>query len=66
MVSKYGKGALMEKFDVESAYRNIPISPMDRHLLGLKWRGKHYVDLVLPFGLRSSPFIFNSVADLVE
>ena len=32
----------------------------------MKWRGKFYVDLVLPFGLRSAPFIFNSIADLVE
>ena len=23
----------MAKFDVESAYRNIPVSPLDRHLL---------------------------------
>ena len=66
MVSRFGKGALMAKFDVESAYRNIPVSPKDRYLLGLKWRNKFYVDLALPFGLRSAPFIFNSVADLVE
>ena len=39
---------------------------MDRHLLSLKWREKLYVDLVLPFGLRSAPFIFNSVADLLH
>ena len=66
MVHNLGKGALMAKFDVEAAYRNIPISPSDRYLLGLRWRGNYYVDLVLPFGLRSAPFIFNSVAELVE
>lgn len=66
MVSKLGPGARMAKFDVEAAYRNIPVHPADRHLLGMKWKGKYFVDLVLPFGLRSAPFIFNSVAAMVE
>lgn len=66
MISKYGPGALMAKFDVESAYRNIAVHPSDRYLLGMKWRGQYYVDLTLPFGLRSAPFIFNSVADMVQ
>ena len=30
MVSHYGPGALMAKFDVESTYRNIPVHPDDR------------------------------------
>ena len=66
MVSHYGPGAFMAKFDVESPYRNIPVRPEDRFLLGLRWCGQFYVDLLLPFGLRSAPFIFNSVADMVE
>lgn len=32
----------------------------------MKWRSMFYVDLALPFSLRSAPYIFNSVADLVE
>jgi len=32
----------------------------------VRWRKHYYVDLALPFGLRSSPYIFNSVADMVE
>ena len=65
-VLKHGPGALMAKFDVEAAYRNIAVHPDDRYLLGMKWRGQFFVDLALPFGLRSAPFIFNSVADMVE
>ena len=45
MVSRYGPGALMAKFDVESAYWNIPVNPDDRFLLGMRWRGQFYVDL---------------------
>ena len=56
----------MAKFDVETAYRNIAVHPDDRYLLGLKWRDHYYVDVALPFGLRSAPFIFSSVADMVE
>ena len=54
----------MAKFDVETAYRNIAVHPDDRYLLGLKWRDHYYVDVALPFGLRSAPF--SSVADMVE
>ena len=56
----------MAKFDVQSAFRNLAVLPSQRYLLGMKWRGKFFVDLVLPFGLRSAPFIFNSVAEMVE
>ena len=63
---KTGKGALMGKVDIKSAYRIIPVHPSDRYLLGMRWRDKFYVDLALPFGLRSAPGIFNTVADLFE
>lgn len=66
MVAKHGPGAMMAKFDVEAAYRNVAVHPEDRYLLGMKWRGQFLVDLALPFGLRSAPFIFNSIADMVE
>ncbi|CAB4015845.1 Hypothetical predicted protein [Paramuricea clavata] len=66
MVTKLGWGALMAKFDVQSAYRNVAVLPSQHHLLGMKWRGKLYVDLALPFGLCSAPFIFNSIADVIE
>ena len=41
----------------------MAIHPEDCCLLGMKWRGHLYVD---PFGLRSAPFIFNTVADMME
>ena len=66
MVSRLGRGALMAKFDVEVAYRNTPVHPADRFLLGMKWRDCYHVDLTLPFGLRSARYIFNAVADMVE
>ena len=56
----------MGKMDIQHAYRNIPVAPEDRRLLGMLWQGKVYVDKVLPFGLRSAPLIFSAVADALQ
>ena len=66
MVSQFGRGALMAKFDVKAAYCNIAVHPSDRYLLGMRWRNQFYNDLALPYGLRSAPHIFNSLAEIVE
>ena len=65
-VLKAGRGALLAKLDIKSAYRNIPIHPGDRHLLGMKWQDRVFIDTCLPFGLRSAPKIFNATADALE
>ena len=57
---------MMAKFNVEAEYRNIAVHPEDRYPLGMKWRGQFFVDLALPFGFCSAPYIFNCVADVVE
>ena len=58
-----GRGTLLAKRDLESAYRVVPVHPEDRPLLGMEWKEQLYVDAALPFGLRSAPKIFNAVAD---
>ena len=65
-VATVGRGALLAKVDVKSAYRNIPIHPHDRWLLGMQWDGALYIDTALPFGLRSAPIIFTAIADAVQ
>ena len=47
-------------------YRNVPVHPDNRAKLDMKWRKQLYVDLMLLFGLRSAPFIFDSIAEVVE
>ena len=42
-----------------------PVHPDDRHLLGISWEDHVYVDLCLPFGLRSVPKIFTAFADVL-
>ena len=34
LVSQFGRGGLVAKFDIESAYRNVPVHPSDCYLLG--------------------------------
>ena len=65
-IMSLGWGTLLAKFNVESAYRIIPVHPNDRYLLGMQWEGNYFVEMALPFGLRSAPYIFSSVADLAE
>ena len=62
-VVRIGKGALMAKFDLKSAYRHVTVHQEDRWWLGMKWKGRLFVDTMLPFGLRSAPMIFNAVAE---
>ena len=61
-----GRGALLAKVDIESAYRLIPVHPCDRPLQAVCWQGQVYVDPMLPFGLRSAPKIFTAVADALH
>ena len=56
----------MAKIDVAHAYRNVPIHPQDRWLLGMQWEERVYIDTVLPFGLRSAPKIFCALSDALE
>ena len=54
MVQHLGKGALMAKIDIKHAFRICPVRPEDYEVLGTFWEGLYFVELRLPFGLRSS------------
>ena len=32
-------GTVLAKFDVQGAFRTIPVHPNDRRLLGMRWEG---------------------------
>ena len=66
MILRLGRGTLLAKIDIRNAFRFCPVRPEHRPFLGIYWRQQYYYDLVLPFGLRSVPFIFNQVADAFE
>ena len=66
VATQYGKGAVMAKIDIKSAYRLIPVHPTDRPLQAMESKGQIYIDPMLPFGLRSAQKRFNAVADALE
>ena len=66
VVALLGRGTMLGKTDIKSAYRIIPAHPADRLLLGMEWQGNIFVDTRLPFGLRSVPLIFTTIADTLE
>ena len=59
-------GTEMAKMNIAGAFRLIPVHPDDRHLLGMKWKDQVYIDMQLPFGLRSAPVLFNGYADALK
>jgi hypothetical protein len=59
LIAKYGRFVILRKRDLKDAFRKIPASPYDYWLLLFEWKGRIYVDLCLPFGMSTSPFIFN-------
>ena len=50
----------------KSAYRNIPVHPGDRHLVGMRWQSKVFIDTCLLFRLYSAPKIFSATADALK
>ena len=75
LVKKHGVGMLMAKLDLADEFKHILVWPEDWPLLCSSWDTvqvdgsvlrQYYVDLFLPFGLRSSPAIFNHYADVLE
>ena len=65
-IAAYGRGAMLIKLYIRSAYRVVPVHPEDRWLMGMLWEGSLYIDTALPFGLHSAPKIFTALADAVE
>ena len=66
IATQYGRGTLLAKVDIESAYRLIPVHPQDRPLQAVVWDNQIFIDPMFPFGLRSAPKIFNDVADALN
>ena len=64
-IVRLGPGTHLAKIDIKSAFRLLPVHAADRHLLGMQWKGAVFIDTCLPFGLRSAPKLFNTLADLL-
>ena len=62
ILNTLGPGALMSKIDLKNAFCLIPVRPEDWNLLGISWHHKYFIDICLPFCLRSAPCHFNQLS----
>ena len=60
-----GAGTYMSKIDIKDAFRIIKVRSADWPLLVFCWKNQFMFDLALPFGLRSSPPIWDRPASKV-
>ena len=65
-IMRHGREALLAKFGIRRAFPLCLVHPDHWHLLGIRQEHQYFYDRVLPFGLRSAPFIFNEVADAFQ
>ena len=61
-----GTGAYLAKTDIKSAFRILPINPVDYGLLGMKWKNKFYYDRCMPIGRSSSCKTFETFSSALE
>src|SRR5882672_2693445 len=61
-----GRGSLLAKLDLKDTYRHIPVCSTDWNLLGFHWLGKFYYPVILMFGGKSAPYIFNLFAKVLH
>ncbi|KAJ1214052.1 hypothetical protein NDU88_001680 [Pleurodeles waltl] len=66
LVRAAGKGALMAKADIESAFRLLPVDPSSFHLLGMQWAGQYFYDKCMPMGCAVSCSLFETIACFLE
>ena len=60
------KGAYMFKLDHKNGYFHVPIAHSSRKFFGFYWESVYYVLCVLPFGWKSSPYIYHTLTEAVN
>lgn len=61
-VLEVGRGAVLVKRDLADAFRHIPVAKSDWWLLFFMWEDEYFFERFLPFGLRTSPYLFDLFA----
>lgn len=61
MIPRYvSKGSFQSVCDDKSGYHHILLSPDSRKFFGFQWNGYYYVSNAIPFGWKSSAYIYHS------
>ena len=64
-IIKAGRGCLLFKSDMRAFYKQLRADPCDVPYLGFAWRKKIFLDLTLPFGMRSSALCAQRVSNAI-
>ena len=65
-IVQLGSHSILTKFDIENAYKIIPVHPHDVPMLGFYWDGSFYFDRTLAMGCRTSAKIFEMFSTSLE
>ena len=66
VVAKVGPGVFMVKEDFKSAFQNVSMAFLELNLLGVKVKGKYFIDCALPSGASILCKIFQDVTSLIH
>ena len=58
-----GRGALIAKYDIRDAYKQIAGHPAQWAAFGFKWLEKYFYDITTVFGSKSAPANFDAVPE---
>lgn len=65
-IIQLGDTAMLCKVDLKRAFRNLRVDPADVHNLGLRFDGKFFIDLSIPFGYKHGSVCCQRVTDAVR
>ncbi len=64
--ARFDRPGWLAKSDLSNAFHHVLVNPRYWHKLGFTWKGLYYAYACLPFGCRSSPFMFDVMARGLE
>ena len=64
-INEIGPDALLYKVDLQRAFRNLRIDPLDYKVLGLMWQNQTFIDVSLAFGFKQGAAACQLTTDAV-
>ena len=65
IIHKKGRDCLIFKLDILRCFRQWPVCPGDVRKLGFKWQDNIYLDRVVSMGLRTGPYICQTITEAI-
>lgn len=66
IIQSLGRGSLIGKMDIKSAFRLLPCRPGDFDLLGFKFQDQYYIDKCMPMGCSISCSTFEKFSTFLQ